>query len=366
MKDRVDPTVLNRALRIFFQDALRVALKKPSQAFSFLRTLRWLARSARLRASWQRKGIRVPPIIIFSITNRCNLACQGCYAQSLHPNPEDELDPKKLREITEEAKALGVSFFVLTGGEPLLRTEMMDIMRDFPEVVFIVFTNGLLIDEDTIGRFQKQRNVVPLLSLEGSPQDTDRRRGEGTHAFVLQTMEKMDRRSIFFGTSLTLTRSNYSTLTDRSYIRALVDKGCRFFLFVDYTPTQEGTEAWVLTPAQRQRVPKLMQEFRRTFPALFIAVPWDEIDVGGCLSAGRGFIHINAQGNVEPCPFAPYSDANLKDVSLKEALRSEVLEAIRQVPELSKYTGGGCALWKNQEQVQSLLHKSRTPAQPAL
>ena len=358
-KTRVDPAVLNRALRIFFQDALRVALTNPSQAFAFVRTLVWLSRSARRRSTWQRKGIRVPPIIIFSVTNQCNLACQGCYAQSLHPNPEDELDPQKLEEITEEAKQLGVSFFVLTGGEPFLRREILDIMKDSPQIIYIVFTNGLLIDEGMIARLRNMRNVVPLLSLEGTPQDTDRRRGEGTHDFVLHTMENMRRKAIFFGTSLTLTRSNYATLTDHAYIQTLIAKGCRFFLFVDYTPTQPGTEEWTLTPEQRQRIPELLQTFRKTFPALFIAVPWDEMDVGGCLSSGRGFIHINAQGDVEPCPFAPYSDANLKDVSLKQALRSGFLEAIRQTPKLSKYTGDGCALWKNRQQVQALLKNSR-------
>ncbi len=103
----------------------------------------------------------------------------------------------------------------------------------------------------------------------------------------------------------------------------------------------------------------LMKSFRSQFPALFIAVPWDEMDVGGCLSAGRGFIHINAEGDVEPCPFAPFSDANLKQVSLKEALQSKFLASLRQIPELSKYTGGGCALWKNQEKVVSVLRESR-------
>lgn len=346
---------LNRSLIVFFFQGVKIALRQPHQALSFLRFIRWMRKASRLRAAWKKRGVRVPPIIIFSITNQCNLTCPGCYAKSLHPDPEDELAPARLKGIIEEAKTLGISFFVLTGGEPFLRPEILDIAQEVPAILFIVFTNGLLIDEAMIARFKKLKNIVPLVSLEGNPQDTDGRRGEGTHAHVLRIMDRMCQRSLFFGTSLTLTRSNFSTMTDERYVENLVDKGCRFLLYVDYTPTQEGTEEWTLTETQRNEVPRLMASFRSRFPALFIAVPWDEQQAGGCLSSGRGFVHINAQGDLEPCPFAPYSDVNLKNVPLKEALQSEFLKTLRSKPELSTYTGNGCALWKNRDQVQSFL-----------
>ena len=79
---------------------------------------------------------------------------------------------------------------------------------------------------------------------------------------------------------------------------------------------------------------------------MFVAVPWDEAEAGGCLSAGRGFVHINASGGVEPCPFAPYSDADLTEVSLLEALKSPFLARLREMPELVDYEGAGCELWK--------------------
>ena len=113
------------------------------------------------------------------------------------------------------------------------------------------------------------------------------------------------------------------------YIEELVERGCRFILYVDFTPAEKGTEDHVLTDEQRDGVPGLMERFRKTYPALFIAVPWDEMQVGGCLSSGRGFIHINAQGDIEPCPFAPFSDVNLRNMSLKDALKSEFLKTLR-------------------------------------
>jgi MoaA/NifB/PqqE/SkfB family radical SAM enzyme len=103
---------------------------------------------------------------------------------------------------------------------------------------------------------------------------------------------------------------------------------------------------------------ELMHSFRKKWPALFISVPGDEDDVGGCLSAGRGFVHVSAGGDVEPCPFAPYSDANLRRVSLKRALQSEFLKAIRDNSGEIHETGAGCALWVQRKWVQSLLQET--------
>jgi MoaA/NifB/PqqE/SkfB family radical SAM enzyme len=102
----------------------------------------------------------------------------------------------------------------------------------------------------------------------------------------------------------------------------------------------------------------LMNSFRSKFPTLFIAVPGDEEEVGGCLSAGRGFVHISAEGNVGPCPFAPYSDTNLRDLSLQEALQSDFMKAIRENSEQLHETEGGCALWLKREWVKSLLQRN--------
>ena len=346
---------LDTALRIFFMDAVRIAIRSPGQALTFLRTVIWIIRSARLRKNWMQKGVRVPPIVLLSTTYQCNLECKGCYARSFYEHSDEELTDEELQRIIAEAYELGVSFFVLTGGEPLMRPVIFQIIRKFPEMIFILFTNGSLIDNVNIEKFKKQKNIIPLLSLEGDIEDTDQRRGEGTHRHVNNIMRDLQGNGIFFGTSITLTNNNFDTVLNDLYIQEFIDRGCKFCLFLDYTPTQAGTEEWCLTDRQKNMVPSFMESFRKQFRSLFIAVPWDEEDVGGCLSSGRGFIHINAQGAVEPCPFAPFSDVNLREVPLKEALKSKLLESIREMPELSRYTGRGCALWKNREKVESLL-----------
>ncbi len=345
--------IINESLNVFFKDALRTVFRHPSQAAFFLRTLNWQKKAAGIRSRWENMGIHVPPILIFSVTSKCNLNCEGCYHHALRQSSETELSDERLKKAIAEAKELGISFIVFAGGEPLMRSNVLDITRDYPEIMFLVFTNGLLLNDAVIRKMTEKRNVVPLVSMEGYENDTDGRRGAGVYDKVLQSIAKLKKKGVFWGTSLTVTRFNFNEVTDEGYIKELVSAGCRLFMLVEYTPVKEGTEDWVLTQEQRSEMIRIRNAFRAKFPALFIALPWDEDDIGGCLSAGRGFVHISAEGNVEPCPFVPYSDTNLKDVSLKEALQSKMLRTIRENHGQLQETHG-CALWERREWVRSL------------
>jgi MoaA/NifB/PqqE/SkfB family radical SAM enzyme len=353
---------LNRSLGIFFKDAFRITMKSPSQAYHFLRTVRWQQKASKVRASWKQQGIHVPPIVIFSITNRCNLHCKGCYAQALHQLSSAEMSEDKLRSTIAEAHELGISFLVIGGGEPLVRQEILDIASEFRDMIFLIFTNGLLINEQVLATLKRQKNIVPIVSLEGYEADTDERRGKGVYERLQRVMERLSSKSIFFGVSLTLTRSNFADITSTQFIKRLTGLGCKLFFLVDYTPVSEETKAWELTEEQKDSVMGIVKSLRKKFAALFISVPGDEEEFGGCLAAGRGFIHISAEGDLEPCPFAPYSDASLRDKPLKEALKSEFLKAIRDNQEQLSEGQSGCALWEKRDWVRSLL-KTNTKSQ---
>jgi MoaA/NifB/PqqE/SkfB family radical SAM enzyme len=349
---------LNKALRIFFKEAVKVCLKNPGQSVYFLQTVRNQNRSARLRAGWKKQGLSVPPIMIFSITNRCNLHCAGCYHHALRDVTKAEMNEDQLRHIIDQAGELGVSFMVLAGGEPLIRQDILGITRAHPEIIFFMFTNGLLITDEMAAQIKDQKNLVPLVSLEGYGQDTDGRRGEGVFEQLQTVIQKLKRQSVFFGTSITVTRQNYPTVTSPQFVRNVSAMGGKLLLFAEYTPVQPGTEEWVITDQQRTALAAKIEIFRKQYSALFVNVPGDEKDFGGCLSAGRGFVHVSAEGDLEPCPFAPYSDVNLTRTPLKEALQSTFLRAIRENDDHLQESRGSCALWTRREWVQTLLVKS--------
>jgi len=351
--------ILNGALKVLFKDAVKVALTNPAQSVFFLRTLQWQKKAAKTRAKWETQGIHVPPILVISVTSKCNLHCEGCYHQALRSQTDAEMSDERLWKLVEEAKELGISFIVLGGGEPLMRPNILDLSKETPEIMYMMFTNGQLINEEALKKIAQNRNVVPLLSLEGYQIDTDGRRGTGVYNVLLQSIAKLKKKEVFWGTSLTMTRSNFAEVTDEKFIKQLVDSGCKFFMLVEYTPVIAGTENWVLSEEQKAKVIAIRNGFRQKFPALFIALPWDEDEIGGCLSAGRGFVHISAEGNMEPCPFIAYSDTNLKNMPLKEALQSNMLKTIREKHgELREIQG--CALWEKREWVQSLAKSNLT------
>jgi MoaA/NifB/PqqE/SkfB family radical SAM enzyme len=321
----------------------------------FVRTTLAQRRAARRRLAWAKRGVQVPPLLIASITGKCNLKCKGCYARSQRWAPVQELPMERWREIIGEAKELGISVVMLAGGEPLTRPEILHVTRDFPSIVFPLFTNGLLFDESLGQELRRQRQVIPIVSLEGYEIETDERRGQGVFDHVQKVMGKLKASDTFFGVSLTVTRRNFPILTGESFFKTMFDAGCKLFIYVEYTPVEEGTGQLVLTLEQRTELEARTLSLRERYNCVVIGFPGDEAQYGGCLAAGRGFVHVGPDGSLEPCPFAPFSDTSLRTMSLEHALKSDLLAAIRANHDRLTETRGGCALWENREWVRSLL-----------
>jgi len=355
-----EPTrLLESSLACFVRDALSLVLRSPSLARTLLRFARGQRRAARVRASWEARGLHVPPLMIASITETCNLRCAGCYAMAHRRDAADELATARWTGLFREASGLGISFVLVAGGEPFARWEVIEAAAGTPNALFAVFTNGLLISPRAVETLRQRRNVVPIISLEGPERETDSRRGRGVYRRVMQAMGRLRSAGIPFGASLTVTSVNLDVVTSPAFIRSLAEAGARIVFFVEYTPIQPGTEALALSEPQRIELRRRARAFHAERRALFVAFPGDEERFGGCLAAGRGFIHVDPKGRLEPCPFAPFSDTNVRDTSLAEALRSPFLAAIKENHGRLKETRGGCALWAERDWVRTLLPPAR-------
>jgi MoaA/NifB/PqqE/SkfB family radical SAM enzyme len=296
-----------------------------------------------------------------SVTSQCNLACRGCYQRGTHAGPAQQLDPGRLSSLVREASELGVSIIVLAGGEPLIRrAEIVGLARSYPKILFPVFSNGLLIDDRAAAELAGTKNIIPMISFEGFRNETDARRGAGVYDRLLGVCARLRQNGIFFGCSVTVTRTNAGLVTSDRFVREMLSAGARVFVFVEYVPIEPGTEALVLDDGRRTALYGSIDRLNKNYPALFVGFPGDEAAYGGCLAAGRGFIHVSASGDLEACPAAPFSDTNLARVSLKEALSSPLLSKIRLHHHLLTETNGGCALWTNRAWVEGLVKEGRT------
>lgn len=348
--------LLNRSITTTLRQAVRLVLRQPSLALFATGAILRQGTAAKVRRQQLQEGIQVPPVLIFSVTSRCNLSCSGCYMRARGHAKEPDLSDEELRSVISQAAELGVSFVVFAGGEPLIRKEViLKAATEFPGIIFAIFTNGILIDAATADSFAGRKNIVPFISFEGGETETDSRRGEGTYREICEACSNLKKRGIFFGCSLTVTRDNFERVTNGEFVRSLTSLGARVLAFVEYVPLEVGTENLVLAETQRTKLLHDLEEFPKKFPAVFLGFPGDDAQFGGCLSAGRGFLHISASGDLEACPAAPFSDTNLKRNALKKALMSEYLERVRNEHGILTESQGGCALWANRTWTASLL-----------
>ena len=126
--------------------------------------------------------------------------------------------------------------------------------------------------------------------------------------------------------------------------------------FIEFVPVTDESADLAPDDDDRAYMTERIDELRRDKQdMIYISFPGDEKSSGGCLAAGRGFFHINSHGGAEPCPFSPYSDINVRDTSLREALGSRLFTALRSGDILSGEHIGGCVLYEKRDQVERLM-----------
>jgi MoaA/NifB/PqqE/SkfB family radical SAM enzyme len=263
--------------------------------------------------------------------------------------------------LFREAENIGVSVLLLAGGEPLLRPEVLRYAARHKNLLTLTFTNGTLITDEFSAWFSRHRNVIPVISVEGGPEATDVRRGEGVYRRVSDAMGKLSALGVPFGLSITATRENVRSITSDDFALTHIKLGCRAFLYIEYVPVEEDGDPLLLTEEDRALLLSRAQALEDSMPALFIPFPGNEDLYGGCMASARGFAYISAQGALTPCPFSPVSDRSVKDLSLKKTLSSPLLQSIRENRGLLKEGAGGCALWNNREWLESLTGKQSKP-----
>ena len=351
---------LSRSVKRIAASALRTSLQNPKESAYILRFSNAAHRAEKTRMQHEKAGRHIPAFLISSITAECNLECKGCYARANQscrdPLVQEIIPAEKWNDIFFQARKLGVSFVLLAGGEPLIRKDVIEYAAACPEIIFPVFTNGTMIDMDYIRLFDSNRNLVPILSIEGERGHTDARRGEGIYDQLKVVMEKLNRQGIFYGVSITVTTGNIRHITDPAFIAELSKSGCKVIFFIEYVPVTADSLAMAPDSEERSFLDEQQNILRDLHPELmFLSFPGDEKYTGGCLAAGRGFFHINAYGGAEPCPFSPYSDNNVRDHSLLEVLDSKLFVKLRESGMLVGDHRGGCLLFEKEEDVKNLL-----------
>lgn len=353
---------LSEGVEIILKDAVRTCLKNPKESLFLVKFTKHAKKATKIRQQYSKQDQNIPVFLIASITSSCNLHCLGCYSRASDAcsdgEPVDQLSADEWEDIFKQAKEIGISFIVLAGGEPMLREDVIIKASNFPEILFPIFTNGTLLNEDHLKLFDENRNLIPVISIEGDEEITDSRRGEGVYSKLMDSMDLMKKNNLIFGASLTFTKGNLSELLSNGFIDRLHDLGCKVVFFIEYVAMNKDTIDLAPTDSQRELLLDEINRLRKEYDdMLFMSFPGDEKTSGGCLAAGRGFFHINSHGGAEPCPASPYSDVNVKESSLMEALNSKLFKSIREEGILMDDHEGGCVLFEHKEDVEKILNR---------
>lgn len=314
-----------------------------------------------IRKNRKKYDCNIPWLILFDPTSACNMHCTGCWSGTY--GHKHNLSFEDMDKIVTQGKELGVYLYMMTGGEPLVRKkDILKLAEKHNDVEFSLYTNSTLIDEDFCKEVVRLGNLTFQLSIEGTPETNDERRGAGHYAAVMRAMDLLKKYGILFGTSICYTRHNVEAVTSDEFLKMIADKGARFGFYFHYMPVGNNA-APELMPTMEQR--KYMIERIRYVRSSKSDIEFYPMDfqndgefVGGCIAGGRNYFHINSAGDAEPCVFIHYSNTNIHDNSILEMLQSPLFMAYHDGQPFNHNHLRPCPMLENPELLQKMVHET--------
>lgn len=282
--------------------------------------------------------------LTIDVTQRCNIRCTHCFADST-PEIRDDLDiDSTLRFMDEAVRDGGCRFFAILGGEPLLEIAKIKRMAQrFPSKPFVVFTNGSMVTDKTCAQLRDCPNVSLFVSIEGFQELTDRVRGSRAFERADRALQTLKRSGMLYGVSLTATKQNRDEIVSQEFVDYLNDAGCFLAWIFDLKPIGRAatpdTRALVLDTEEKAAFNDSVTKVNQAARFVFINTEKDPAVIGGCPAHKGTYMHVACDGHVTPCIAQRYYDdsVNIATMSFAEVRRSEFLRAFRDIG-----NGEGC------------------------
>lgn len=314
-----------------------------------------------LRKKRDEEHCNIPWVVLMDPTSACNMKCKGCWSAEYGHNSNLTLD--EMRRVVSESKALGTHFFMYTGGEPLIRKkDIITVAKENSDCLFLAYTNGTLVDDAFCEDMKACGNLALALSIEGSEETNDSRRGVGAYQKTFKAMQMLKKHKCLFGISVCYTSVNYEAVTSDAFYDLMIENGVRFAWYFHYMPVgSDADTSLLLTPQQREHVYRSIRTKRNSKtgkPLFTVDFQNDAEFVGGCIAGGRNYFHINSEGDVEPCVFIHYSDSNIREKSIIECLKSPLFHEYYKGQPFNDNMLRPCPMLENPQALRALVKKS--------
>ena len=311
-----------------------------------------------IRENRKKYNCNIPWLILFDPTMACNMHCVGCWSGTY--GHKSNLSYEDMDKIVTEGKELGAHLYMMTGGEPTVRmNDIFKLAEKHNDCFFGLYSNSTLITDELAERVRELGNITFMLSIEGTPDTNDARRGEGHYAKVMNAMDILKKHGIVFGTSICYTRANIEAVTSDDFFHLLEEKGARFGFYFHLMPVGNNA-APELMPTVEQRE-KMIERIR------FIRSPKSNIEffpmdfqndgeyVGGCIAGGRNYFHINSNGDAEPCVFIHFSNTNIHNNTILEMLQSPLFMAYHEGQPFNRNQLRPCPMLENPQLLREMV-----------
>lgn len=298
-----------------------------------------------------------PAFMMISLTSRCNYDCQGCWVDS---SPDQDLPLPVVKQVIDECRKHGANYFGLMGGEPLLYPGLFEVFTQYPDCYFQLFTNGSLLNEESVQKIKRAGNVSPVISIEGLEKVSEVRRGaNNVYGSALEALKNCVNAKLMTGVAASICQSNFDELVNREYVKKVVEHGAHYLWYYIYRPVGKNPcPELALSREQILQLRRFLVDIRQEFPIIIIDTYWDAQGRAVCPGAMGLSHHISPSGYVEFCPPIQFSKERVTEGSDfgEQITNSYFLASLRKK---SAQTTRGCIFMDNPD----LLHQWATEAE---
>jgi len=270
-----------------------------------------------------------PVAMTYAVTYKCQCNCAHCSAGRHLRNDLNELSTKEAKALIDQSQNLGVALIAFTGGEPLLRDDIYELISyvDKSKALPILFTNGLLLTEENIEKLVNAGLYSLFVSIDSPfPDEHERLRGvKGIFESAVQGIKTMQEKGGFVGISSYATRSGTQKKIYKKLYSFAKELGVKNLILFDAIPTGNKLKntSEMLTPVQHEEIRKFSSYvFKHRMVPQFNSQSWQNSIEGyiggiGCLAVNLQF-YVSAYGEVSPCDFTPLTFGNVRNKPIKE------------------------------------------------
>jgi MoaA/NifB/PqqE/SkfB family radical SAM enzyme len=317
----------------------------------------WGRQGLRAMAAHQkrlRRGEYFPPFWFLDLTNACNLRCRGCWVEK--DGPVYNLTDGELDALIAVCRKQDARFFILMGGEPFMHPNLFGVLERNRDCWFQIITNGMFLSAENVARLRRAGNATPLISLDGSPERNDQRRGAGVYAAIVEGLARLKNAGLLFGVAVTVDARNAAEVLSDAFVEDLISRGAHYVWYYIYRPFgATPAPECALSAAQILDVRRRLLALRRRQPILVVDSYWDADGRAFCPAAmGLGH-HVGPRGGVEICPPLHFAAQTIRDNDgdfFKTINESKLLRAF---PEFVAKRTKGCVILEDPQALKAWL-----------